>query len=94
MLAIEIEFMPFYPQTVSSTITDTDRLDFVLMLLNAGGTSSLACISPEVCSEWGRDLIDLQIQEVKNKEVRQRQKKLNDLLVERERIEKEVRELS
>jgi len=64
------------------------------MLLNAGGTSNLACVSPEVCSNWGRDLIDIQIGEVRKKSDKERQKKLNDLLIQRERIERDIQKLS
>jgi hypothetical protein len=39
-------------------IDDTIRLDYLLKLLNSGGTDGLLRIAPEVCCDWNRGLID------------------------------------
>ena len=39
-------------------ITDTDRLNYILKLLNSGGTNGLLRIAPEICADWDRGLID------------------------------------
>lgn len=39
-------------------ISDTTRLDYLLKLLNSGGTNSLNRIAPDVCADWNREWLD------------------------------------
>lgn len=42
-------------------IDDSMRLDYILKLLNCGGTNGLIKIAPEVCGDWNRELIDFSL---------------------------------
>lgn len=74
----------------NESITDTDRLDFVLRLLNIGGTSNLGCISPEVCCSWERSLIDEKIVQTREFDNAKKLATLNELMEKRKKLDMEI----
>jgi hypothetical protein len=77
----------------NESITDTDRLNFVLRLLNIGGTSNLGCISPEVCCDWERSLIDEKIVQTREFDDAKKRATLNELVEKRKRLDVEIANL-
>lgn len=60
-------------------IDDTIRLEYILKLLNLGGTNALLKIAPSIGCGWDRALIDFHLQE--------------DILSARADLEKKLKEL-
>lgn len=81
-------------------IDDTIRLEYLLKLLNLGGTNGFMKIAPEVCGDWNRALIDSALREDIKSIKADLQKSLKDLgekkyEIERamEKYKKEIEEL-
>lgn len=71
-------------------IDDTIRLEYILKLLNSGGTNGLMKIAPEVCCDWDRHLIDFHLQEDIISVRADLEKKLKELQVKQRELTGEI----